>query len=243
MGDRAASWLLALLALFLLLPVARAQPEQAAGEALLLADSLELDSKTNVLTAMGNVEVIQGGRHLWADRLRYDQNADRIDAEGNVTLLEPTGEALYAEQLTLSDDLKNGVAQQLRARLTDNSLFAAASGRRTGGTVTELDHAVYSPCPFCQNSTSPPLWQIEAQRVVHDQVGAPDHLSQRLLRPVRGADRLHALSLDARPVGRAQVRLSGPDLRQRQRTRPASPDAVLFRARAQLRSDVLADLR
>ncbi len=170
MGDRAASWLLALLVLFLLLPVARAQQDQAAGQALLLADSLELDSKTNVLTAIGNVEVIQGGRHLWADRLRYDQNADRIDAQGNVTLLEPSGDALYAEQLTLSDDLKNGVAQQLRARLTDNSLFAAAGGRRTGGTVTELDHAVYSPCPLCQDSTSPPLWQIEAQRVVHDQV-------------------------------------------------------------------------
>jgi LPS-assembly protein len=170
MGDRAASWLLALLALFILLPIARAQQQAAAGPALLLADRLELDNKTNVLTAEGNVEVIQGERHLWADRLRYDQNAGRIDAEGNVTLLEPTGDALYAERLTLSGDLMNGVAQQLRARMTDDSLLAAASGRRIGGTVTELNRAVYSPCPLCQNPNSAPLWQIEAQRVVHDQI-------------------------------------------------------------------------
>jgi LPS-assembly protein len=169
MAARAGSWLLALVALLVALPAARAQQDVPAGQALLMADRLELDRKTNVVTAEGNVEVLQGGRHLWADRLRYDQNADRIDAEGNVTLLEPTGEALYAEQLTLSDDLKNGVAKQLRARLTDDSMFAAAGGRRTEGTVTELDRAVYSPCPLCKNSTSPPLWQIEAQRVVHDQ--------------------------------------------------------------------------
>jgi LPS-assembly protein len=170
MGDRAASWLLALVALFIALPAARAQQDQDPREALLLADRLEFDRATNVVSAEGHVEVLQGGRHLWADRLRYDQNADRIDAEGNVTLLEPGGDALYAERLTLSDDLKTGVAEQLRARLTDNSLLAAARGRRAEGYLTELDRAVYSPCPLCPNSTSPPLWQISAQRVVHDQI-------------------------------------------------------------------------
>jgi LPS-assembly protein len=170
MGDRAACWLLALFALFVVLPPANAQQKLLGQQALLLADRLELDSKTNVLTAEGNVEVIQGERHLWADRLRYDQNADRIDAEGNVTLLEPTGEALYPERLTRSDDFKNGVAEQLRARMTDDSLFAAASGRRTGGTITEFDHAVYSPCPLCPSTDSAPLWRIQAQRVIHDQV-------------------------------------------------------------------------
>jgi LPS-assembly protein len=170
MGDRAACWLLALFALFVVLPPANAQQKLLGQQALLLADRLELDSKTNVLTAEGNVEVIQGERHLWADRLRYDQNADRIDAEGNVTLLEPTGEALYAERLSLSDDFKNGVAEQLRARMADDSLFAAASGRRTGGTITEFDHAVYSPCPLCPSTDSAPLWRIQAQRVIHDQV-------------------------------------------------------------------------
>jgi LPS-assembly protein len=172
MGDRAVSWLFALFFLFLLLPDARAQQglpkEVTAQQALLLADTLESDSKTNVITATGHVEILQAERHLWADRLVYDQNANQIDARGNVTLLEPTGEALYADHLTLSDDLKNAVAEQLRARMSDNSLFAAASGRRTGGTVTELDRAVYSPCPLCQDGKSAPLWQIDAQRVIHD---------------------------------------------------------------------------
>ncbi len=170
MAVRVAAWLLVLAALVTALPVAGAQPEPGTGQVLLLADRIEVDRKTNVVSAEGKVEVVQGGRHLFADVLHYNQNTNQMDAEGNVTLLEPNGDALYADRLVLSDDLKNGVAQQLRARLTDNELFAAASGERTGGTRTELKQGVYSPCPLCPNSDSPPLWQITAQRIVHDQV-------------------------------------------------------------------------
>ena len=170
MAARVAAWLLVAAALSAGPSVAREQSEPGKGQVLLLADRITLDRKTNVVTAEGNVDVVQGDRHLFADVLHYDQNANTIDAEGNVTLLEPNGDALYAERLELSDDFKNGVAQQLRGRLHDNELFAAASGTRTDGTVTEMEKAVYSPCPLCPNSNSPPLWQISAQRIVHDQV-------------------------------------------------------------------------
>ncbi len=165
-----AGLLLVLAALLGPLPAAGAQLKPTSERVLLLADRMEVDHDTSVISAEGHVEVVQGGRHLFADVLHYNQNTNQIDAEGNVTLLEPSGDALYADRLVLSDDLKDGVAQELRARLTDNSLFAAASGKRTGGTETELEHGVYSPCPLCPNSNSPPLWQIKAQRIVHDQV-------------------------------------------------------------------------
>jgi LPS-assembly protein len=150
------------------LPGARAI-ELGTGPALLFADRVSVDSTDNVITAEGNVEILHGGRRLLTDVLRYDQDQDQIEATGNVTLIEPGGEALYADRVTLSGDLRTGIAQQLRARLTDDSLFAAAEGRRIEGTRTELDRAVYSPCPLCPDSDSPPLWQLTAQRIVHDQ--------------------------------------------------------------------------
>ncbi len=91
-----------------------------------------------------------------------------IEAEGNVTLLEPGGETLFADKAELSGDLKNGTADQLRARLGDNVRLAASQGRLIEGTREELDHVVYSPCPICANSSSPPLWQVTARKVVHD---------------------------------------------------------------------------
>jgi LPS-assembly protein len=140
------------------------------GPVLLLADDVQYDTAANVVTATGDVRVERGERVLLADRLRYDQTADRIEAEGNVILLEPAGEAIFADRVSLSGDLKNGVADQLRARLTDDSLFAAARGRRIDGNRTEMERAVYSPCEVCPDSEEPPLWQIRARRVIHDEI-------------------------------------------------------------------------
>jgi LPS-assembly protein len=139
------------------------------GPVLLIADEVEYDDRENVVTASGNVQVTRGERRLLADTLRYDQDTDQMEAEGNVALVEPTGDTLFADRVTLSGDLREGVAEQLRARMVDNSLIAAEGGRRTGGNRTEMDRAVFSPCPLCPNSSAPPLWQISARRVIHDQ--------------------------------------------------------------------------
>ena len=49
------------------------------------------------------------------------------------------------------------------------AVLAAAGGRRKGGVRTEFERAVYSPCPLCPDSDAPPLWQITARKVTHDQ--------------------------------------------------------------------------
>ncbi|MGH6899456.1 MAG: LPS-assembly protein LptD [Geminicoccaceae bacterium] len=139
------------------------------GPVLLTADEVTFDAEENVVTASGNVQVTRGERRLLADTLRYDQDTDQMEAEGNVALLEPSGDTLFADRVTLSGDLREGAAEQLRARLVDDSLIAAEGGRRTSGNRTELDRAVFSPCPLCPDSAAPPLWQISARRVIHDQ--------------------------------------------------------------------------
>ena len=139
------------------------------GAVLVFADRLAVDSAANVISAEGHVEVVRADRRLLADELRYDQDTDQMEALGNVALVEPTGEILYADRVVLSGDLKNGLAEQLRGRLTDNSLLAASGGQFIDGTQTVLDRAVYSPCPLCATGNSPPLWQLNARRIEHDQ--------------------------------------------------------------------------
>lgn len=169
MGGWASGWAAALfIALLLFAPGAQAL-DLGEGPVLLVADRVEYDTEANVVTAIGNVEVTRGERRLLADLLRYEQDTDLMEAEGNVALVEPTGDTLFADRVVLSGDLREGVAEQLRARLVDNSLLAAVGGRRTGGVRTELDKAVFSPCPLCTEGDSPPLWQITARRVIHDQ--------------------------------------------------------------------------
>jgi len=162
------------LALVLLLlvvgPEARAQQvDLGAGPVLLLADEIRYDQEDAVVVAIGQVEITRGPRRLLAERVRYDQGADLVEASGDVTLIEPTGEVFFGEAVRLTGDFKDGIVRELRARLSDDSLFAAARGRRESGTKVIMDNAVYSPCRICPNSSLAPLWQLSAQQVTHDQ--------------------------------------------------------------------------
>jgi len=136
---------------------------------LITADEVDYDREKSVVVASGNVEIIYGDRTLLADRLSYDQHTDTVTATGNIVLLEPTGEVVFSEYVELADEMKNGVIEQIRLLLTDDSRLAAVSGRRIDGYRTEMVKAVFSPCKICrEHPNRPPLWRLRAQEVVHD---------------------------------------------------------------------------
>jgi len=136
---------------------------------LLSSDTLEYDEERGIVTATGNVEVARDDRVLLADSLTYNQNTDVLVATGNVSLLESTDEVLFAEYMEMTGDMKDGILKDIRLILSDGALMAANGGRRSKGTVSELSKAVYSPCRLCETDpTRPPLWQLKAIKVVHD---------------------------------------------------------------------------
>jgi LPS-assembly protein len=149
---------------------------------LISADRVEYDQNKKIVTASGHVEVsqttfverggkkVQEDRIVLADNVTYSETANVVTATGHVSLLEPTGDVVFADHVELSDDMKEGVIRQLRMLLADNSRMAAASGKRTGGVVTEMRKAIYSPCELCKDKPDrPPLWQLRANKVVHNQ--------------------------------------------------------------------------
>lgn len=137
---------------------------------LLRADEMRYDRELGIVTATGNVEVSQENRILLADTISYNQKQDVITASGNVSLLEPTGDVLFAEYMQITGDMKDGIIRDLRLRLSDNARIAAVGARRSGGQTLDMRKAVYSPCDLCRdNPERPPLWQVKAQQVTHDQ--------------------------------------------------------------------------
>ena len=140
------------------------------GRVLFSADDISYDGETGLVNASGSVEVTAGERILMADRVTYDERTDTVTAQGNVSVLEPDGSVFFADRIELTDQLKNGFIDGFRALLSDNSRFAAARAQRTGGNRTEMERAVYSPCPICEDEPErPPLWRIRASKIVHDQ--------------------------------------------------------------------------
>jgi len=134
------------------------------------ADEITYDSELGTVVASGNVEVTQAGRVLRADRVTFNERANLVAANGRVRMLEPTGEVLSGDYVELTGDLREGVIQDFRMMLVDQSRFAATYGRRIEGNRTILTRAVYSPCELCkEDPRRAPLWQVKARRIEHDQ--------------------------------------------------------------------------
>lgn len=134
---------------------------------LLTADQLGYDKRNAQVVAQGHVEVVQGGIIVLADRITYNQTTNEVFASGNVSVRQPDGNVMFAENVRLKDNLQAGIVQNFRARMKDNSLFAAREARKLNAAVTELDYAVYSPCKICDKKD--PLWQFKAKKVRVDE--------------------------------------------------------------------------
>ncbi len=133
------------------------------------ADEMDVDRELGIVTARGNVEVTHNERTLLANTISYNQRNDILTASGNVSLLEPSGDVLFAEHMEMSGDFKNGIVSNIRMILSDNSRVAANGARRIDGDL-DLRKGVYSPCNLCKDDPSrPPLWQIKAVKIFHDE--------------------------------------------------------------------------
>lgn len=144
----------------------------AAGEqppVLLNADQVTFDEQQGIVTASGNVELSQGPRSVRADTITYNRKTKVVTASGNIRLVESSGDIVFADYAELTDDLRDAFVDNIRVLMTDNSRLAGTEGERREGRLTRMNRAVYSPCELCkEDPTRPPLWQIRAVRVVHD---------------------------------------------------------------------------
>ncbi len=131
------------------------------------ADELGYDQKNGIVIARGHVVVSQENTVLNADGVTYYQQRDLVVARGNISMLQPSGDVFFADTVQLTDDMKRGVIEQFRARLSDNSVFAAASAEKKGAGVTMLKKAVYSPCRLCEDAA--PFWQMKAGEIEIDE--------------------------------------------------------------------------
>ena len=143
--------------------------QTADAPATLVADRVLFDSETRLLTAEGNVEILQGETRLSARRIVYDGTADRIDVQGPITLQEGDRAVVLADAAKLSADMQNGILQGARLVLNRQLQIAAAEVKRVDGRYTQMKRTIASSCRICKNSETP-IWQIRASSVIHDEV-------------------------------------------------------------------------
>ena len=134
--------------------------------ATLVADRVSV-SPSGQLTASGNVEVFFDGTRMTASQVIYDQASDTLDIAGPIVIQTASGDVFLADQAQLDPKLEAGLLISARLVLDDHLQLAAATIEHTAGTTTRMSQVGATSCTVCDGR--PPLWEIRAQSVVHDQ--------------------------------------------------------------------------
>jgi len=150
------------------LPVlGKVAPQDTHAPIAMESDEMAYDQERGIVIARGNVQVAQGASVLVADQITYFKERELVVAEGNVSMLQPTGDVFFADYADLKEDLKTGVINTFKARLADNSLFAASQAQQVNPAITTMKKVAYTPCNVCE--TMAPFWQIKAGDATVDQ--------------------------------------------------------------------------
>ena len=137
---------------------------------LVRANELRYDYQREQISAVGNVQIYYDGAVLEADRVTHDRKANRLSAQGNVRYQTKDGNVIRTDEIDLDADFRDGFINSLQVETADRTRFAAARAERSGGNLTVLESGVYTACEPCKKDpTRPPLWQVKAARIIHNE--------------------------------------------------------------------------
>ena len=134
------------------------------------SDSLEVNEKTNVMTALGNVMIISDGRQISANKVIYDQDKDKAIAIGEVILVEKDGSKYESDEVILTNEFKSIIAIPLNGKLADGSFISAKSLERNNLGESFFNEGVYTACNCNIKEGETPIWRLESSSIKHDPI-------------------------------------------------------------------------
>ncbi len=146
-------------------PVEETAPQ---GPAMLVADSVFI-TPDRQLIAEGNVEAYQGDVRLQAERIIYDRATGQLTITGPIRIDQGGAVTILADAAELDNELRNGLLSGARMVFDQQLQLAALQMTRVGGRYTQLYKTAVTSCHVCEDGR-PPLWQIRAQKVTHDEL-------------------------------------------------------------------------
>jgi LPS-assembly protein len=146
---------------------ANSNPDEP-GPAVLVADDVFVEGKTR-LVARGNVEALYGDVRMQAKRIAYDRETDELTLDGPLVITQGKDVVVLGDAAQLDPGFTNGLLKGARLVLNQQVQLAAYQLNRVNGRYSQLYKASVTSCRVC-NSKRPPLWQIRARRVIHDQL-------------------------------------------------------------------------
>ncbi|NIZ60744.1 LPS-assembly protein LptD [Sedimentitalea sp. CY04] len=136
--------------------------------AMLVADQVYITPE-RTLIAQGNVEAFQGDIRLRAQKVTFDRDNGTLQIEGPIRIDQGGEITILASAAEMDKDLRNGILNGARMVFQQQLQLASVQMSRVSGRYTQLYKTSATSCQVCDDG-SPPLWQIRAERVTHDQL-------------------------------------------------------------------------
>lgn len=141
--------------------------EEEEGPAVLVADRVFITPE-RVLVAEGHVEAFQGDIRLRARKITFDRTEGKLTIEGPIRIDQGGTMVVLADFAELDKGLQNGLLTGARMVLDQQLQLAALQMARVNGRYTQLYKTAVTSCHVCGDGR-PPLWQIRAHTITHDQ--------------------------------------------------------------------------
>ena len=110
------------------------------------SDTIKVDEKNKIVTASGNVVIINDDRKIIADKVIYDQNIDKAVATGKVILTEKDGSIYESNEVVLTNEFKSVVAIPLFGKLEDKSRVSAENFKKNDVGESFFNEGIYTAC-------------------------------------------------------------------------------------------------
>ena len=136
--------------------------------AMLVADQVFITPE-RTLIAEGNVEAFQGDIRLRAQKITFDRDNGTLQIVGPIRIDQGGEITILASAAEMDKDLRNGILNGARMVFQQQLQLASVQMTRVSGRYTQLYKTSVTSCHVCGDG-SPPLWQIRAERVTHDQL-------------------------------------------------------------------------
>ncbi len=132
------------------------------------SDNIEVDEKNKIVTASGNVVIINDLRKINADKVTYNQNSDKAIAVGNVVLTEKDGSIYETDRAILKNEFKSVIAIPLFGKLVDKSNVSANKFDKNDFGESFFREGIYTACECDLKKDETPIWKLESKLITHD---------------------------------------------------------------------------
>ena len=138
------------------------------GDVKFSSDNIEVDEKNKIVTASGNVVIINDFRKITADKVTYDQKSDEAIAVGSVVLKEKDGSIYETDKSVLTNEFKSVIAIPLFGKLADKSSVSAKKFNKNDLGESFFREGVYTACECDLKKDETPIWRLESKQIKHD---------------------------------------------------------------------------